>query len=352
MGINTQIRYLKNRSVGYHPENIVLIYNLNQKLTSNYTALRDQLLNIPGIEDVAASSHTIGRGSSGQGIMMQGDDPSQARSIAEYRIWPGLCQLYQFNLAAGRFLEADRKPDRQGVILNESAVTMLGSTPLEIVGEMVQMHSDPLEVIGVVEDFHYESAAREVEPLVLTAYSEDIWNISIRYTPGADAREIIRTITKTIQTFDPDYVMVNRFAVDICESYYTTEQRLQRILLFGSLFSVLIVLLGIYALVSHNMLSRTKEIGIRKIMGGSTTQMMSLIYSSTLKWTLLAAAVAVPLSWLYLDGWLNDYAVRIPLYWWIFVCSIALVVMFQSLITLGQTWRTARKNPVEAIRYE
>lgn len=352
MGINTQIRFLKNRSVGYHPENIVLIYNLNQKLTSNYTALRDQLVNIPGIEDVAASSHTIGRGSSGQGIMMQGDDPSQARSIAEYRIWPGLCQLYQFNLAAGRFMEAGRKPDRQGVILNESAVTMLGGTPLEIVGELVQMHSDPLEVIGVVEDFHYESAAREVEPLVLTAYSEDIWNISIRYTPGADAREIVRTITRTIQTFDPDYVMVNRFAVDICESYYTTEQRLQRILLFGSLFSVLIVLLGIYALVSHNMLSRTKEIGIRKIMGGSTTQMMSLIYSSTLKWTLLAAAVAVPLSWLYLDGWLNDYAVRIPLYWWIFVCSIALVVVFQSLITLGQTWKTARRNPVEALRYE
>jgi putative ABC transport system permease protein len=100
------------------------------------------------------------------------------------------------------------------------------------------------------------------------------------------------------------------------------------------------------------MLSRTKEIGIRKIMGGSTSQMISLIYSSTIKWTLLAAAVAVPLSWLYLNRWLNDYAVRIPLYWWIFVCSIALVVVFQSLITLGQTRKTARKNPVEALRYE
>lgn len=352
MGINTQIHFLKNRSMGYHPENIVLIYNLNQKLTSNYTALRDQLLNIPGIEDVAASSHTIGRGSSGQGIMMYGDDPSQARSIAEYRIWPGLCQLYQFNLAAGRFLEADRKPDRQGVILNEAAATMLGSNPQEIVGEMVLMHSEPMEVIGVVEDFHFESVAQEVKPLVLTAYSEDIWNISIRYTPGTDAQEIIRTITKTILTFDPDYVMVNRFAIDICDSYYTAEQRLQRILLFGSLFSVLIVLLGIYALVSHNMLSRTKEIGIRKILGGSTRQMMSLIYSSTIKWTLLAAAVAVPLSWLYLDRWLNDYAVRIPLYWWIFACSILVVVLFQSLITLGQTRKTARRNPVEALRYE
>ncbi|MEA3460568.1 MAG: ABC transporter permease, partial [Bacteroidota bacterium] len=121
LGINTQIRYLKNRSVGYHPENIALIRNLNQKLTGNYPAIRDQLLDLPGIEEVAASSHTIGAGTSGQGILMHGDDPNQARSISEYRIWPGLCKLYQFNLVSGRFLDAERKPDRKGVILNEAA---------------------------------------------------------------------------------------------------------------------------------------------------------------------------------------------------------------------------------------
>ncbi len=113
---------------GLHPENIVLIYNLNEKLTSNYQAIRDKLINIPGIEEVAASTHTIGRGYSGQGILLEGDDPSQARSIAEYRIWPGLCQLYQFKLAAGRFLEAGRTADRDGVLLNEAAVEMLGNT--------------------------------------------------------------------------------------------------------------------------------------------------------------------------------------------------------------------------------
>jgi putative ABC transport system permease protein len=338
--------------VGYQPENIVLISNLNQKLTANYLAIRENLLNLPGIEEVAASSHTIGRGYSGQGIVMYGDDPEHARSISEYRIWPGLCKLYQFNLAAGRFLEADRQSDRHGVILNESAVELLGSTPQEIVGELVQMHSDPLEVIGVVEDFHYESAAREVEPLVMTAYSHSIWTISVRYAKGSDVQVIVQKIAKTLQGFDPDYVMVNRFATDICESYYVSEERLQKILLFGSLFSALIVLLGIYALVSHNMVARTKEIGIRKVMGGSTREMMTLIYVSTLKWTVIASVLAVPLSWLYLKQWLGDYAVRIPLYWWIFACSILVVVLFQSLITLGQTRKTARRNPVEALRYE
>ena len=146
--------------------------------------------------------------------------------------------------------------------------------------------------------------------------------------------------------------MLHSFPTDIIKSYYRGEERLQKILLSGSLLSVLIVLLGIYALVSHNMVARTKEIGIRKVMGGSTSEMITLIYTSTLKWTLLASALAVPLSLFYLRNWLGDYAIRIPLYWWIFVGSIMVVVIVQSLITLGQTRRTARRNPVEALRYE
>jgi putative ABC transport system permease protein len=87
-------------------------------------------------------------------------------------------------------------------------------------------------------------------------------------------------------------------------------------------------------------------------MGGTTTHMMTLIYAYTLKWTLLAPANAVPLSWLYLNDWLKDYHLRIRLHWWIFVISILAVVVVQTLITLGRTWRTARKNPVESLRYE
>ncbi|MDX2431504.1 MAG: hypothetical protein QNK35_11245, partial [Bacteroides sp.] len=252
----------------------------------------------------------------------------------------------------GRFLEEGRTADRNGVILNEKAVEMLGKTPGEIVGESVVMHAHPLEVVGVVEDFHFQSAAREIEPLILTAYSENIRSISLRYMPGSDPQKMVQSIGQTMRTFDPDYVMVNSFARDICKAYYSSEERLQKILMFGSIFSIVIVLLGIYALVSHNMLSRTKEIGIRKVMGGSTREMMTLIYVSTLKWTLIASALAVPLALLYLGRWLNDYAVRIQLYWWIFASSIMVVLVFQTLITLGQTRRTARRNPVEALRYE
>ncbi|MDF1574180.1 MAG: ABC transporter permease [Bacteroidales bacterium] len=352
LGINTQIRFLKSHALGYEPENIVLISNLNQGLTGNYPAIRDKLLNLNGIDEVAASGHTIGAGNSGQSIRMYGDDPDQVKGINEYRILPGICQLYRFNLLAGRYLDPERLSDRSGVILNAEATKMLGKTPQELIGESVVMFEDPMEVIGVVEDFNYQSVALGVAPLVITAYSDRIRNIAVRISPGADPQEILSSIDETIRAFDPDYVMIHRFATDIAEGYYLAEERLQKILLSGSLLSVLIVLLGIYALVSHHMVRRTREIGIRKAMGGSTREMMILVYISTLKWTLAGSALAIPPALLYLRQWLSDYAVRIPISWWIFACSIVTVILFQTLITLGQTRRTARRNPVVALRYE
>ncbi|MCK5692232.1 MAG: ABC transporter permease, partial [Bacteroidales bacterium] len=146
LGINTQIRFLKNHPLGYNPENVVMISNLNQELTGNYPALRDKLLNLNGIEEVAASSHTIGAGNSGQSIRMHSDEPDQVKGINEYRIWPGICQLYQFKLVAGRFLDPERAPDRSGVILNVEAANMLGVSPQELIGESVVMFADPMEV--------------------------------------------------------------------------------------------------------------------------------------------------------------------------------------------------------------
>jgi putative ABC transport system permease protein len=352
IGINAQIRYLKHLSPGYNPENIVVIHNLNEQLINHYPAMRDRLLSIPGVEQVAASGHFIGLGYSGQGIRMYGDSPSQNKTISEYRIHPGLCDLYQFKLINGRFFDPDRISDRSGVILNEAAVQMLGSTPEEIVGESVTMWEDPMDVIGVIEDFYYETAANDIQPLMLTAYADRIRNIPVRISAQADITETLDLINRTMKSFDQDYIMIHEFASDIYKKYYTAEERVRNILGAGTLLSIIIVIMGIYALVTHNIISRTKEIGIRKVMGGSTSDMITMIYKSTLLWTVIASVMALPLCWMYLNKWLNGYVVRIPLYWWIFVSSILLVLLLETMITLGQTWKAASRNPVDALRYE
>jgi putative ABC transport system permease protein len=351
LGINAQTRYLKHLSPGYNPEGIILVSNLNKGLVEDYPALREQLLNMPGIEKVAASVHTIGAGYSGQYIRMASEQEKDNKTLSEYRIQPGLCSLYEFELLHGRFMDPDRIADRNSIIFNEAAVTMLGHTPESIVGELVVMHEDPLEVVGVVSNFLYESAAREVEPLAITAYQDWIRTISVRVGPGTGG-EIIKQLKETIRAFDEEYVMVHRYATDIYKGYYLNEEWLRIVLGAGSVLSILIVLLGIWALVSHSTLSRSKEIGIRKVLGGTSGSIISLIFTSNLKWTLMASFLATPLAWIYMKSWLTDYAIRIPLHWWIFAASILVVMLFQALITLGQTWKAANRNPVEAIRYE
>jgi len=352
IGINAQIRHLKNLSPGYNPENLVLIHNLNEQLIDSYPAIRDRLLNIPGVEEVAASGHFIGSGFSGQGIRNYGDSPSQSKTISEYRIHPGLCKLYQFKLISGRFFDPDRISDRSGVLLNEAAVQMLGNTPEKIVGESLVMWEDPMEVIGVITDFHFESAAKDIQPLMMTAYSDRIRNIPVRIAPQTDMVETLARINRTMKSFDQDYILLQEYATDIYNRYYTKEERLRNILGAGSVLSIIIVILGIYALVTHNIISRTKEIGVRKVNGGSAGEMILMIYKSTLQWTIIASLIALPFCWMYLNKWLNGYVVRIPLYWWIFAGSILLVFLIETLITLGQTWKAARKNPVDALRYE
>ncbi len=349
-GIHRQTQYMKTLSPGFNPRGLVNIFNLNTNIKEHYSAIRDQLLNIPEVSGVAASSHTIGGGCSGQSIRLLESAEDNEISINEYRIQPGLCQLLELELKEGRFFDPQRIADRMGVILNEEAVHALGLTAA--VGRKVVMFDEPMEVIGVVKNFRYESAANIIQPLVMTAYSNDMWSIVARIDQGADIPLAMNKIEQALRSFDNGYIISFNKTQDIYERYYVNEERLGKLTLMGVLLAIVIVMMGIFMLVSQSIALRTKEIGVRKVLGGSIPEMLLLIYSNSLKWTFIAAAFAIPLSYLLLHNWLQDYSVKAPLGWWIFLQSLAIILILQLLITFGQTWRAATRNPVEALRYE
>lgn len=349
-GVNKQTHYLKNLSPGFNPNGLVNIYNLNDNIKSRYPAIREQLMTIPEVEGVAASSHTVGGGVSGQGIRLAEVSEDRVQSVNEYRIQPGLCSLLELNLKEGRFFDPERAGDRNGVILNEAAVKMLGLS--SAVGRRVVMFDDPLEVIGVVKDFRYESAANIVQPLVMTAYSNDMWTIVVRVVQNAEMPATLKKIEQTLKSFDEGYILSSRNTLDIYKNYYADEERLGQLTQLGAVLAILIVMMGIFMLVSQSIARRTKEIGIRKVLGGSTSKMLSLIYSNTLKWTVIAAAIAIPLSYFVLYKWLQNYAVKVTLGWELFMQGILIILILETLITFGQTWRAANRNPVDSLRYE
>lgn len=349
-GINHQTHYLKNLSPGFNPNGLVNIFSLNENVKSHYSAIREQLLQIPEISGVSASIHTIGGGVSGQGIRLLESAEDNQISINEYRIQPGLCELMEFQLKEGRFFDEERPTDRKGVILNEAAMDALGlSSALE---RKVVMFDEPMEVIGVVKNFRYESAANSIQPLVLTAYSDNFWNMVVRIVPNADMSTVMTKIEKTIKSFDDGYIINSAKTQDIYKNYYADEERLAQLTRLSAVLAIIIVAMGIFMLISQSIARRTKEIGIRKVLGGSIIEMLMLIYSSSLKITFIAAVIAIPLSYFMLQSWLQNFAVKAPLAWWLFLQGLAIVLILQFLITFGQTWRAATRNPVEALRDE
>jgi putative ABC transport system permease protein len=349
-GINNQVRYMKSLPPGFTPEGLVNIYNLNENMKRQYPEIRDQLLTIPEIAGVAASAHTIGGGGSGQGIRLIESQPDNILSINEYRIQPGLCRLLELELKEGRFFDPDLSTDRQSVILNEAAERMLGLT--SAAGRRVVMFKEPLEVIGVVKDFHYSSVANEIQPLVFTAYSGNLNNIVVRLAAHADYPSAMEKIEQIMKSFDEGYIFSTGNTIDIYRNFYAVEERLGRIIIIGATIAVIIVMMGIFMLVTQSISSRTKEIGIRKVLGGSTFKMLAILYSGSIKWIATASAIAIPVSYYLLDRWLQNYSVKSPLNWWLFVQGILIVILLQMLITFWQTWKAARRNPVESLRYE
>ena len=349
-GINNQIQYLRNLPPGFTPQGLVNIYNLNDNMKRQYPEILDQLLNIPEVEGVAASTHTIGGGTSGQGIRLQESPSDNILAINEYRVQPGLCRLLELELKEGRFFNPELTTDRQCVIINEAAERMLGLT--SAVGRRVVMFENPLEVIGVIKDFHYESAAREVQPLVFTAYSGNINSIVVRLASHADYASAIEKIEHTLKSFDDGYIITTSHTGDIYRNFYAGEERLGKLIRMGATIAVIIVMMGIFMLVSQSISRRTKEIGIRKVLGGSTSKMLAILYSGSLKWIAIASVIAIPVSYYLLDRWLQNYAVKAPLNWWLFLQGVIIVIALQTVVTIWHTLRAARRNPVEALRYE
>jgi len=209
-----------------------------------------------------------------------------------------------------------------------------------------------MEIIGVVKNFRYESAAKIIQPLILTAYSEDFRTIMVRLVPGSDFGRTMKKIEDALKSFDSGYIMNARATSDIYRQYYADEDRLKKLVTFGSAVSLVIVIMGIFLLVSQNIALRTKEIGIRKVLGSTTAGMIALMYSNSFKWTLISAIIAIPAGYVYLNNWLQNYAEKASMSWWIFVSGFVIVLSMEILVTFAHIWREVTRNPVESLRYE
>ena len=294
----------------------------------------------------------MGGGCSGQYIKTQGSPENTNKDINEYRVLPGFCETMHLNLVDGRFF-TDSEKDHNAILLNESAVRMLGLG--NAVGKTVDYNDDrKLEIIGVVKNFYYLSnPGSPIQPLALTNYSTGN-RFSVLYIKSASplSKDQMMQVKTILKSYDPDY-MLNTFKVtDIFENKFQNENRLTKMVSIGTAEVVLISLIGLLALSILNVARRTKEIGIRKVLGSSEFLVIRSLLKETMIIVSIAMVIAFTGSYFVMKQWLTGYANKIDLHAGYFLLSAAFTFIVAILATIWQSWHAATRNPVDAVKHE
>ena len=243
-------------------------------------------------------------------------------------------------------------------IINESALKMIGiKNPEEAIGRSFRLHFQlPFlfpqgEIVGVVPDFHYTNLHNAERPIVAAPRKMFNYNFLISIDPNR-RKEALATINNIWKEINPEYPLEYSYITDSYQKVYTTEYAQSKVLTLFAIISILLSALGIYAIATFSMQRRVKEIGIRKVNGASVSEIMLMLNQKFVLWVVLAFIIATPLAWYAMHRWLENFAYKTSLSWWIFALAGGIALVIALLTVSVQSYRAATRNPVDSLRYE
>jgi len=262
-------------------------------------------------------------------------------------------KTYRMEILAGRNFSSDFGSDSAGtILLNESAIQKFGWTPEEAVGKELAHRYDQIgKIVGVVKNFNFRTVHTEIEPIVLLLAPDYISTVSVRIMPG-DIRKTIDFIQEKWKHTFPEEQFEYNFLDNRINQLYAGEKKMRNIFLMFSSLSLFVASLGLFGLAAFTAEERTKEIGIRKVLGASVSGLLILLSKDFTKWVLLANIIAWPIAYFAMNNWLQNFAYRINLGIWTFIMAGVLALLIALFTVSFQAIRTALANPVESLRYE
>ncbi|MEX1238152.1 MAG: ABC transporter permease [Cyclobacteriaceae bacterium] len=346
--IYRQMEYVQTKHLGYSKENIIY-FKSEGTVESNLTTFLDELKNIPGVVQASSmwgsvagqTSFTIGS------FDWKGMDPDEIVQFGHLGINYDMIELLDIEMATGRSFSRDFPSDTTAIILNESAIKMMGLK--DPVGEKFGLWGNEYKIIGVTKDFHFKSLHEDVTPFFFRLIPNEFSKVMVKIAAGEE-KETIANIQKFYKKFNPGYVFDFSFLDAEYQAQYAAEQRVAVLSKYFAGLAILISCLGLFGLAAFTAERRLKEIGIRKVMGSSVLSIVYLLSSDFNKIVLAAIVIALPISYLGTQYWLNNFAYKIALEWWYFAGAgtIALVIAW---LTVGmQAVKAARMNPVKCLR--
>ena len=352
--IMQQLYYMQSKSPGFDKENIVVVDAAGISNTKKLFALfKQELSSHSEIVDIASSDLGLGedQGWSESAFKYKGTD----KTVYEYFVDPGYMHTLGLQLLAGRNFDPNIASDSvNSVIVNETMVRDFGWTMQNAIGQQITGYRENLTpvVIGVVKNFNFFAFSKEIEPQMFQQFSSYLpYKFFVRIKRG-DPSTALTTLQASWKKIAPDYPLKYNFLDENLNRFYQSEARWSNIVGWAGGVSIFLACLGLLGLAALAVVNRTKEIGIRKVLGASTSTITGLISKDFLKLVMIAFMVAAPLAWWFMNEWLQDYPYRIQIQWSVFVITgIAIIII--ALITVSfQAIKAAITNPVKSLRTE
>lgn len=345
-----QIRYAQNRPMGFNKEHVISIEATDQ-IKRNYQVIKNELVQTGFVENAALSSQGILTiYNNGGGYNWQGKDSNVDPLVSFVTISENLFETLDLKLIAGRdFYEQDTLDNK--VIINENLAKLMGEEGR--VGGILERSGSKVEIIGIVNDFVFNDIYNmKGEPVVFARLTENAAHLFVRLKSNDNPSESLSRVEAVIKGFNAEYPFVYTFMEDNFDNMFKREKQQGILAVLFSALAIFISCLGLFGLSAFSAEQRTKEIGIRKVLGANVIQLTGLLVKSFLGLICISFVIGLPIAWLYIHQWLKNYAYHVDLSWMLFV-GVILLISFIALLTVGfQSVKAARANPVKSIKVE
>jgi len=356
VAVTKQLDFLHTKELGYNKNHkLVIDFHFDGRINKNNNSIKDRLKALSGVENVSISSSIPGRSNRKSMTEIPGANAEIIELFSDaYYVDHNFIDLYDIEVIAGRGFEADRPSDYRGaMILNESAVKALGyNNVVEVIGQpFLQAGRWKGEVIGVIQDFHFTSLREEIAPLTFSIARAYFTFITLELN-GEHVQNTVAKVESEWNDLFPDLPMSYSFADQSYDDLYKSEKQFSSLTFYFAVIAISMSLMGLMGLAALSTNDRIKEMGVRKILGASTLNLLVLLSKNLLSLVIIALTIGLPITILSVNRWLSNFAYRIDLDWWMIAPVIITILALTIVIIISQVYKTAITNPVDSLKNE